>query len=284
MSAAVRGPMRSQEHWGSPSLKEPRYSQSLERGLAILGCFTAERPVMGIAGIAEALGMSRSATHRYAITLVALGYLEQGAGRKYRLGLRVQDIGIAALNATGLREPARPFVEDLRRRSGFSSSLAVLDGPQILYVERARGFRQGQLEIDLNIRVGSRLPAYCTALGRVLLAELGEDEQREVLGEAKLGKRGPNTIVAKRALLAELALVREQGFAVCDQELANGLIAIAAPVRDENGEVVGAINLAAHTSMVPLQGLVDDWLEGLTYMAARLSRYLGFEGTEEEEW
>lgn len=100
------------ESWSIPSLREPRYSQSLERGLAILGCFTPERPVLGIADISDDLGMSRSTTHRYAITLVALGFLEQGASRKYRLGLRVTDLGMSALNSTGLREHARPYLEE----------------------------------------------------------------------------------------------------------------------------------------------------------------------------
>ena len=103
--------------WSIPSLREPRYSQSLERGLAILGCFTPERPVLGIADIADDLGMSRSTTHRYVITLVALGFLEQGASRKYRLGLRVTDLGMSALNSTGLREHSRPYLEELRQRT-----------------------------------------------------------------------------------------------------------------------------------------------------------------------
>ena len=92
-----------------PSLREPRYSQSLERGLAILACFTPERPVLGIADIADELGMSRSTTHRYVITLVALGYLEQGASRKYRLGLRVTDLGMSALNSTGSARALAPL-------------------------------------------------------------------------------------------------------------------------------------------------------------------------------
>ncbi len=103
-------------------------SQSLERGLAILGCFTPKRPVLGIADIADELGMSRSTTHRYVITLVALGYLEQGASRKYRLGLRVTDLGMSALNSTGLREHAHPYLEELRQRTSYTTSLGVLDG------------------------------------------------------------------------------------------------------------------------------------------------------------
>ena len=136
--------------WSVPGLHEPRYSQSLERGLAILRCFTPERPVLGIADIADGLGMSRSTTHRYVITLVALGYLEQGTSRKYRLGLKVTDLGMAALNSTGLREHAHEYLEELRQRTSYTASLAVLDGADILYVDRVQSFRRGQSKIDLG--------------------------------------------------------------------------------------------------------------------------------------
>src|SRR5665213_3493244 len=146
--------------WSVPTLREPRYSQSLERGLAILGVFSPEHPVLGIADIADELGMSRSTTHRYVITLVALGYLEQGASRKYRLGLRVTDLGMSALNSTGLREHAHPYLEELRQRTSYTVSLAVLDGPEIVYVDHVRSLRRGQGAVDLNLHPGSRLPAY----------------------------------------------------------------------------------------------------------------------------
>src|SRR4029077_301430 len=178
--------------WSIPSLREPRYSQSLERGLAILGCFTPQRPVLGIADIADELGMSRSTTHRYVITLVALGYLEQGASRKYRLGLRVTRLGMSALNSTGLREHAHPYLEELRQRTSYTSSLAVLDGTEIVYVDRARSFRRGQARIDLDLQPGARLPAYCTAMGKLLLAYLPEDQQRELIGTMQLTKHTPN--------------------------------------------------------------------------------------------
>src|SRR6202012_1554400 len=143
--------------WSVPSLREPRYSQSLDRGMAILGCFTPERPVLGIADIADELGRSRSTTHRYVITLVALGYLEQGASRKDRLGLRVTDLGMSALNSTGLREHARPHLEERRQRTPYTTSLGVLDGTEVLYVDRVRSYRRGQNEIDLGLQAGSRV-------------------------------------------------------------------------------------------------------------------------------
>src|ERR1700720_4006519 len=219
-SAASKTNNGQEPAWSIPSLREPRYSQSLERGLAILGCFTPKRPVLGIADIADELGMSRSTTHRYVITLVALGYLEQGASRKYRLGLRVTDLGMSALNSTGLREHAHPYLEELRQRTSYTTSLAVLDGTDILYIDRLRSFRRGRGRVDLDLHPGSRLPAHATALGKVLLANLPETELRELLASMKLGKRGPNTITSKKALREELEDVREEGLAVNDQELA----------------------------------------------------------------
>jgi IclR family pca regulon transcriptional regulator len=264
-----------------PSLREPRYSQSLERGLAILGVFTPGRSVQGIAEIADELGMSRSTTHRYVITLVALGFMEQVANRKYRLGLRVTDLGMSALNSTGLREHSRHYLEELRQRSSYTVNLAVLDGPEILYVDRARSFRRGQHKIDMNLRVGSRLPAYCTAMGKVLLAGLPESEQREVIATMELAKRGPNTITTKKALLGELAHAHEEGIAVNDEELTAGLISSAVPIRGESREVVAAINMAAHTDMISLDELVDQLLPHLLATAGQISARLGYRRDDE---
>jgi IclR family transcriptional regulator, pca regulon regulatory protein len=265
-----------------PSLREPRYSQSLERGLAILGCFTPEKPVLGIADIADSLGMSRSTTHRYVITLVALGYLEQGASRKYRLGLRVTDLGMSALNSTGLREHARPYLEELRQRTSYTVNLSVLDGPEILYVDRARSFRRGQNKIDLGLSLGSRLPAYCTSMGKLLLAYLPDHEQKSLLGEMKLAKRGPNTITSKKGLLGELEQVREESFAVNDEELAPGLHSISAPIRSESREVVAAVNMAAHSSMISLEELVEHLGPHLVSTADRISARLGYRRDDEK--
>jgi IclR family pca regulon transcriptional regulator len=269
--------------WSIPSLREPRYSQSLERGLAILGCFTPKRPVLGIADIADELGMSRSTTHRYVITLVALGYLEQGASRKYRLGLRVTDLGMSALNATGLREHSHPYLEELRQRSSYTVNLSVLDGAEILYVDRVRSYRRGQNKIDFGLHLGSRLPAYCTSMGKLLLAYLPEAEQRELIAEIKLAKRGPNTITTKKALRDELDGVHQAGFAVNDEELAPELHAISAPVRDEANEVVAAVNMAAHASMISLEGLVDALGPHLVSTADRISARLGYRREDETD-
>jgi IclR family pca regulon transcriptional regulator len=267
--------------WSIPSLREPRYSQSLERGLAILGCFTPKRPVLGIADIADELGMSRSTTHRYVITLVALGFLEQGASRKYRLGLRVTDLGMSALNSTGLREHAHPYLEELRQRTSYTASLAVLDGADILYIDRVRSFRRGQNMVELDVHSGSRMPAHCTAMGKLLLSNLPDAAQRELLTSLKLTKRGPNTITTKKALREELEQVREGSFAVNDEELAAGLYAIAVPVRDQASEVVAAVGLTAPSALISLDELVNALGPHLVSAADRISARLGYRRADE---
>jgi IclR family transcriptional regulator, pca regulon regulatory protein len=270
-----------QPNWSVPSLREPRYSQSLERGLAILSCFTPARPVLGIADIADHLGMSRSTTHRYVITLVALGYLEQGASRKYRLGLRVTDLGMSALNSTGLREHSHSYLQELRQRTSYTVSLGVLDGPDVLFINRARSFRPGQSEIDLDLHAGSRLPAHCTAIGKLLLANLPEPCQREVVTSMKLSKHGPNTITSKKALRDQLEEVRAAGLAVDNEELAPRLYAISTPVRNEEREVVAAIGLVADSALISLEEMVEALSPHLVSTADHISARLGYRRNDE---
>jgi IclR family pca regulon transcriptional regulator len=272
----------SEPAWSIPSLREPRYSQSLERGLAILGCFTPSRPVLGIADIADQLGMSRSTTHRYVITLVALGYLEQGASRKYRLGLRVTDLGMAALNATDLREHAHQHLEELRTRTSYTASLGVLDGQDLLYVACANSHRRGTSAPATLVRPGSRQPAYCTAKGKLLMASLPEPDLKQMLASIKPSKRGPNTITSKRSLKDELDAVRESAFAVNDEELSRGVFAIAAPVRNESREVVAAVSLTAHGSTISLEDMVDALSPHLISSADRISARLGYRRADEQ--
>jgi IclR family pca regulon transcriptional regulator len=260
---------------GIPS-SDPRYSQSLARGLAILRSFSAKRPVLGIADIADELDMTRSTTHRYVTTLVALGYLEQGTSRKYRLGLRVSDLGSAALNSLGVREHARTHLQELRRQSSCATSLGVLDGIDVLYVERVRGFPQAQNTVDLDVHPGSRVPAYATSMGKLLLANLSEPEQRELIVKMKLSKRAPNTITSKKALRAELERIRAASLVHEDQELAPELYAVAAPVRDKGGSVVAAVDLVAHSSTISLEQLREMFAPQLLVTAERISAGLGY--------
>src|SRR3954447_11279586 len=171
---------RGQTTPGTP--RNTAYSQSLERGLAILSAFRSGRPLLGVSELGRDIGLSRSTTHRYVSTLPPLGYLQQDPStKKYRLGPRVLDLGFSAINSMELREVAAPHLRELSDETGYTVNMAILDGTDIVYVERCRTARAGQREIDLNLHVGARLPAYCTSLGKVLLAWLPPTEQRDAL-------------------------------------------------------------------------------------------------------
>jgi IclR family pca regulon transcriptional regulator len=254
-----------------------RHSQSLERGLAILSSFTASQSLLGISELARMLGLNRSTTHRYVSTLVALGYLEQDAAtRRYRLGPRVIDLGLSAINSMEVREISLPHLQQLSDETGHTVNMAILDGVDIVYVERCRSAQQGQRGIDLNLHVGSRLPAYCTSMGKVLLAGLADDERDALLDRIDLTRRGPNTLTTRQALLAELGRVREAGLAVNNEELAFGLRSIAAPVHGQTGNVVAAINLAVHRSWVSMEDLVRSLSPTLKQTANEISMRLGY--------
>ncbi|HZS25442.1 MAG TPA: IclR family transcriptional regulator [Gaiellaceae bacterium] len=227
------------------------YSQSLERGLAILSAFRSGAPLLGVSELGRDLGLSRSTTHRYVATLAALGYLQQDPGtKKYRLGPRVLDLGFSAINSMELREIAAPHLRELSDESGFTVNMAILDDLDIVYVERCRSAQARQREIDLNLHVGSRLPAYCTSLGKVLFAYLDAADLDARLRRIEFARRGPNTLTSRRSLEAELERVRENGYAVNNEELAYGLRSIAAPILTHDGAAPAAINLAVHSSMV----------------------------------
>ena len=227
--------------------------------------------------LAREVELSRSTAHRYIATLTELGYLQQdGATRKYRLGPRVLDLGFSAITSMELREISLPHLQQLSDETGHTVNMAILDGTDIVYVERVRSSRQGQRDIDLNLHVGSRLPAYCTSMGKVLLAFLPPERQREVIDRSELSRRGPNTITAKAELVDELERVRARGLAVNNEELAYGLRSIAAPVRSQSGEVVAAINLAVHRSMVSVEDLVANLGPPLLRAADEISARSGY--------
>ncbi len=253
-----------------PTTHEGRYSQSLERGLAILRTFTPERPWLGIAEIAEALEMSRPTTHRYASTLVALDYLEQGPMRKYRLGMRAGDPGRSAIGSTTLGKLPHEHISTLRDRSTCTASVALLDGTDIVYVDRARSSAQGQVEVTARLGRGSRLPASETALGRVLLAHLPEPELAEALDDS------PEALEEREELDAELEHIREQGWALADQIHVEGQRCVAAPLRSRSKEVIGAVDIAAANSAFRRSQVLEQLVPLVVASAEEISKQLGY--------
>jgi len=246
-STPSAGPLRDRGRGTGPG----QQSQSLERGLAILSAFGEGQPLLGITDLAARVGLTKSTAHRYISTLATLGYLRQDPlTRRYRLGPRAVDLGLAAINSMEVTQIALPLLQALADETGHTVSMAILDGVEIVYVERCRSARQGaRLGIDLHLHVGSRLPAYCTSMGKVLLAYQPPGAIDELLDRMDLARRGPNTLTAREPLVAALQRIRQNGWAANDEELAPGLRSLAVPVRDASGEVTAAVNIAIHLSI-----------------------------------
>jgi IclR family transcriptional regulator, pca regulon regulatory protein len=251
--------IRCSNIWDMPKAdKDPGFSQSLERGLAILSAFTPDQAALGISELARRLGLTRSTAHRYVATLTTLGYLQQDdATRKYRLGPRVLDLGFSMLGSLELREIAAPHLRRLTDVTGHTSNLAIRDDTDVILIDRVRGRPGPYHHLEFSLHVGSRIPSYCSATGKALLAFLPRPDLDRLLNRIDLVQRGPRTLTDKRALLAELDHVRRTGIAVNDEELESALRSIAAPVRSRSGEVIAAINVAVPWSPATMSELAS---------------------------
>jgi IclR family pca regulon transcriptional regulator len=251
-------------------------SQSLARGLAILSTFHSDRPLIGVSELSRGLDLSRSTVHRYVATLAKLGYLQQDPdSKRYRLGPKVLDLGFSALNSMDLLEVSAPFLRQLSDETQRTVNVAILEGVDVVYIERCRAARPGQQEIDLNLHVGARLPAYCTAMGKAILAFVPEDRLDDVVAHTEFVPRGPNTLTDEGAFRAELDKIRSTGIAVNDEELAYGLRSIAAPIYSHTGEVLAALNLAIHRTVVSMDELVVRYAPAVIKTANDISSSMG---------
>lgn len=240
--------------------------QSVERALRVLTVFSARHPRLTLTEAAELTGLTRATARRLLLTLEGLGYVCHD-GRFFELTPKVLDIGYAYLSSLDLGAVAQSEMERLVERVHESSSVAVLDGAQIVYVVRVPTERI----MTISLGLGSRLPAYATSMGRVLLAELAPDELDEVLDASDVRALTSRTITDREELRDELGRVRRQGWALVDQELEDGLRSIAAPIRNECGRVVAAMNVSTHAGRVTLSCLRTELLPMLVATAARIS-------------
>jgi IclR family transcriptional regulator, pca regulon regulatory protein len=264
--------MRRSNIWNMPHDDSATSSQSLERGLAILGAFTPDRPALGISELAQRLGLTRSTTHRYVATLARLGFLDQDdATRKYRLGIRVLDLGFSVLGSLGLREIAAPHLQRLTAATGHTSNLAIRDDTDVILIDRIRGRPGRYHHLEFSLHAGSRIPSHCSATGKALLAFLPQPDLDELLDRIELLPRGPRTVTSRATLAAELSQVRRTGIAVNDEELESGLRSIAVPIRSRSGTVVAAINLAIPWSPVAMSELADQFGPVLQATARQIS-------------
>ncbi|HEX7994932.1 MAG TPA: IclR family transcriptional regulator C-terminal domain-containing protein, partial [Streptosporangiaceae bacterium] len=227
---------------GTPA-RDSDFVQSLDRGLAVIRAFGPDRERLSLSEVARATGLTRAAARRFLLTLVKLGYVRSD-GREFSLRPRVLELGYAYLSGLALPEVAEPYLEDLSARLHESSSISVLDGHYIVYVARVATKRI----MTVAISVGTRFPAYAASMGRVLLAGLPPEELERYLTEATFEAFTERTVTDPDRLREIIAQVRSDGYSIIDQELEDGLRAIAAPIHDASGAVTAAINVSAHAS------------------------------------
>ncbi len=249
---------------GDPA-RSGEYVQSLDRGLAVIRCFSRDSPRLTIADVARETGLTRAAARRFLHTLEALGYVGSTGGR-FHLRPRVLELGYAYLSSVSVAEVAQEHLLALAEELHESCSASVLDGGDIVYVARAQTNRI----MTIALAVGTRLPAYPTSMGRVLLAALDQRQLERYLASADLRPLTDRTVVEPDRLRAELAEVRRLGYALIDQELEVGVRSIAVPVHDAAGRVVAAVNASAHASRVRLDTIRKVFLPALQSAAREI--------------
>jgi IclR family transcriptional regulator, pca regulon regulatory protein len=233
------------------------FVQSLERGLAVIRAFDADHSRMRLTDVANSTGLTRAAARRFLLTLEELGYVRSEGGL-FSLRPRILELGYSYLSGMSFSEIAQPHMERLVRELNESSSISVLDDTEIVYLVRVPTRRI----MTITLTVGTRLPAYATSMGRVLLAQLPPDELEERLARIQLEKLTTHTVTSKKALRKAIDDARRQSFAMVDQELEEGLRSAAVPIVDVEGNHA-ALNISVHASRASMRELRRHFLPAL---------------------
>lgn len=231
------------------------FVEALSRGIDVLRAFGPTSMAMTVSEVAARTGLARPTARRLLITLEELGYARSTDG-VYSLTARTLELGASYISALGMWDVARPHMEDLVAATGESSSMSQLDGSDIVYVARVAVPKI----IALVVTIGTRFPAVATSMGRVLLADLDDDDLDRVLALESASGVVPRVAPDRTELADVLARVREQGYAVSDEQLSVGIRSVAAPVRDESGAVVAALNVTVHAAETSMDTLLGEYL------------------------
>jgi IclR family pca regulon transcriptional regulator len=226
------------------NLKPTDFLGSLAKGLSVIEIFSAERPRLSIAEVSAESGLDRATARRCLLTLAELGYADYD-GKFFRLTPRVLRLGTACLATMPLPNIVQPMLDTLSAEIGQSSSVSILDDWEIVYVARAAQ----QRVMSISLMPGSRLPAYCTSMGRVLLAGLADGPVRDMLRKHRPVRRTDHTVTDADEILAIIAKVRGDGYAIIDQEIELGLRSIAVPLLDLRGRTVAALNVGVSAAV-----------------------------------
>jgi IclR family pca regulon transcriptional regulator len=250
---------------------DPDFMLSFARGLSAIRAFGEGKSELTVADVARLTGLPRASARRCLHTLTVLGYATISVDGRYELTPTILTLGQAYLSSTNIARIAQPVLERISDTLNESSSVAVLDNDEIVYIARAATRRI----LSVNLFVGSRLPAACTSMGRVLVAGLDTDTRSKFIKRAKLRQYTERTITDRHALAAEIDNVARQGFAIVDQELEPGLRSCAVPIARSDGAVVAALNVGVHASRADVASLTRNVLPILRRAADEIRAALG---------
>lgn len=257
---------------------EPRNTvASLTKGLRVLEAFDPHCPEMSISQVADRTGLDAGTTFRMLNTLVAAGYVEKISGTKlFRLTIKVTDLGFHAIARMDLRDVSRPVLRRLVHETNEAASLGILSAADIVYVERVRA---GHTRLGVDIRIGTTIPAYCSAIGHSLLAFLSEDVVEKTLEMIPRSDHSPIVPMHRDRVLEHLSRVREQGYAYSDSYITEGLRILAAPVLDRDGWAVAALSVAAPKVRITEEEMLEHTLPPVLAAAAEIATALSASGT-----
>jgi IclR family pca regulon transcriptional regulator len=249
---------------------DPNFMTSLARGLCVIQAFTQQTPQMSISQLALRTGLSRAAVRRCLYTLTKLGFAGTDDGQRYSLRPRILTLSHTYTASSSLAQAAQPILDRMSAALHESCSVVTLDGDDIVYIARTTVTRI--MSADLGI--GSRLPAFCTSMGRVLLAYLPPDQLEQYLSRIVLHRYTSRTVNTVEKLRTILRTVRRIGYAMVDQELEIGLRSVAVPILSQSGRVVAAINVSAQAQRMPLPEMQTRFLPHLRQSANELSMFV----------
>ncbi len=254
--------------------QSPYQIESLLRGLQVLSLFNRDTSALSLTEIKDAAKLNKTTAFRIISTLESAGYLERNPEtKKYRPGLKVLQLGFTAISSLEFRQVARPYLRQLSQNVDETVSLSVLDGMEVVYVDRVRK----QQIVGVVLGIGSRIPAQCGSMGKVMLAHLPPEDLAQRLSQT-LTPCTPYSIVDQTAIEAELTRVRQQGYALNDEELEIGLRAVAAPIWDHTNHVVAAINVTGSVRTIPRQRMMEELAPKVRETAVQISQALGYGG------
>ncbi len=249
-------------------IKSSEIVQSLLKGLVVIQAFDQHRPTMTLSEVASATGYTRAAARRFLLTLVSEGYAKQ-VGKQFSLTAKILKLGFSYLASQDVWQNAKPLMQQLVEQLNESCSAAVLDGEDVVYVGRVATTKR---IMSVSLNVGTRLPAFSTSLGRVILADMKDKELDDFLTTCHIEQFTAFTLIDKADLIAEISQVHQQGYSLVEQELELGLTSISVPVRNSAGKVLGALSISSHISQTTKQQVITNILPALRACAAAIEQ------------